>query len=332
MKKRDSLYLIVLLLWIGMSFAQTWPQNPQEQFETVKQMNYLNQVGVYFVNPTTKATPKEYNVMTDQEKREKLTLLFKNESDKDLHVRIEFADQVESNAWTRWCSADYKNWFSAFIKAPRKGDILLPAKSQTEKDIQLEFPVGVKGIQKWCIAYGVMEDKEKNAKTFLSIVTRKVLYLDALVGWTGEVDYRIVLWSIDKYINDKGELEISMDAQNVWNVDSTISIEWKIGNILGFEKPIAMGGKIIKGEEGTLMTNMGRLPFYKWMFTIKLTIKDTPDFGFDGSKYGIDPKILAWWERTITILYFVWHRWMMIVLLIPVMIIYGTSKRKKKLS
>gem|GEM_PF-5239741 len=61
-------------------------------------MNYLNQVGVYFVNPTTKATPKEYNVMTDQEKREKLTLLFKNESDKDLHVRIEFADQVESNA------------------------------------------------------------------------------------------------------------------------------------------------------------------------------------------------------------------------------------------
>jgi hypothetical protein len=29
------------------------------------------------------------------------------------------------------------------------------------------------------------------------------------------------------------------------------------------------------------------------MFTIKLTIKDKPEFGFDGAKFGIDPKIIA---------------------------------------
>jgi hypothetical protein len=33
----------------------------QKQFDAMKQMNYLNQVGVYFVNPVTNATPKEYD-------------------------------------------------------------------------------------------------------------------------------------------------------------------------------------------------------------------------------------------------------------------------------
>jgi len=184
MLKRYSSYLVVLLLWVGIGFAQTWSQTPQEQFDMVKQMNYLNQVGVYFVNEITNATPKEYSLTINQWESKELTLLLKNESDKNLHVRVKFADQALSNAWTRWCLADYENWFSRFVTAPRESDILLPAKSQMTKKIELKFPVWIESIQKWCIAYGVTEDLQKNTKSALSIITRKVLFLDALIWWT----------------------------------------------------------------------------------------------------------------------------------------------------
>jgi hypothetical protein len=234
-----------------------------------------------------------------------------------------------SNGWNRWCATDYDQWFSNFIKAPRTGDILVPAKSKITEKIQLKFPVGVNGIQKWCVAYGVTEDLEKNQNEILSIVTRKVLYLDVLIWWTGKIDYGIAMWNITKNINDKGELEIGMKIKNLWNVDSVITIQWNISNIFGFKRPIVMSGTILQNKEGILTANIWPLPFYKWMFTIKLTIKDKPEFGFDGAKFGIDPKIIAWWEKTITMLYFRAHWRMLVTLLLCMTILYTTLRKRK---
>ncbi|MBU0626251.1 hypothetical protein KKH82_02215 [Patescibacteria group bacterium] len=64
-------------------------------------MNYLNQVGIYVVDAKTQATPKQYSMSIEQEEEKELTLLLKNEAEKEVHIRVSFADQVMENNKTK---------------------------------------------------------------------------------------------------------------------------------------------------------------------------------------------------------------------------------------
>jgi len=328
MLKRYSLYLIILILWAGIGLADSWI-SLQKQFETTKRMNYLNQVWIYIVDEITQATPKDYLKNINQWESKPITLLLKNESEKNLNVRVKFTDQAVSNGGTKWCSAEYTQWFAKFIKAPRTGDIRLPAQSEIRKKIELKFPVWIKGIQKWCIAYGVTEDIQEGKQEMLSIITRKIIYIDTLIWWAAEINYNIFIGNSIKSINKQWELIIKLPIKNSGNIDSKVNIEWNISNILGFERLIMVSGMIHKWEEWTLISQAIKLPFYQWLFTIRLNIKDSPDFGFDASKLGIDKKIITWWEKEIIIRYFKWHRWMIIGILLITIITYLKLRKKK---
>jgi len=74
--------------------ADSGDQSLQQQFETMKQANYLNQVGIYFLDEVSQSTPKDYHIAIDQSEKKEVSLLLKNDSEKDLNFRVKFADQI----------------------------------------------------------------------------------------------------------------------------------------------------------------------------------------------------------------------------------------------
>lgn len=337
MIRRILVSVCTILVLTGIGLADTW-KTLQEQFNEVKEMNYLNQVGVYFIDPITNATPKEYTLNLKQEQNETVRLRLNNDADQDLHLRIAFADQQLSNGGSRGCGADYENGFAKFIKPNRKGDIIIPKKSTIEKTFDVLFPVGIEWLQRWCIAYGVNEDKttiqdnKENPDVAIQIIKRKVIYIDAVVGGTGFIDYHIEVWNIKTSFNESGDMIIEVPVENKGNVDATISMEGDISNILSYQRTINGSGVVKKWSSLTLSANVWPLPFYKGLYSIGIVVKHAPKFGFNATKAGVNPNIIAGEKETISKLYFWFHRWMLIILFIGIMMRRKPRTRQQKKS
>ena len=92
-------------------------------------------------------------------------------------------NQLYSN-WNNDCSTNNTrdNPFSKFIKPFDEEFIKIPAKWYTIVKTTIKFPIWINWLQKGCYAYSANQ-WNREEWNMLSIVTRKVRYIEVLVQW-----------------------------------------------------------------------------------------------------------------------------------------------------
>lgn len=164
---------------------------------------------------------------------------------------------------------------------------------------KIRIPLGVSWSIVWCMTYTTENIFASWIAGMLNLVVRKVFPLSFFAGsgeaiknsievlknWWGEYSTDSKVKAI---VDTENNLSLGFLVHNKGNVSQDIIITGKISNFLGFEKEFSTQQIIAWWNTGDLSSNVWLLPWYKWLFTIKYTINNTPTFDFDASS--IDEK------------------------------------------
>lgn len=331
MYKRGMLFLLIL------GFSLFGIVNTAE----ASSQNFFSRYCEDADNPN--ASPdKMYFVAPGQEKE--ICIYFYTTSPEPMELNYYFSDTTVNSQWGKSCSTDQSstNAFSKhFINTGEKKVIVVAEKPALVKE-KIAIPLGMSWELNGCIAYSLSKpvNADKSGSEVFAVTVRKVGFLSFFVGSNESIKNDVQLlknawWSYStnskiKAQMKEGNMVLSYLVQNNGNTSQDIVISWTIHNIFWFEKIFeGTPTKINPGEKKEIEVMVGILPAYKWFFTVRSSVQNTPVFNFDTSN--MDEKYTSSGFQTITwtIYIFSWVS-LIIVLLVIAFIVKLVAPRKVK--
>ncbi len=218
-----------------------------------------------------------------------------NSSKENYEIIYGFTDAHLDDNGTQICgvspSADSK--FAQLFQNPEVKTIKLDASTGKIIKETIVVPVGVVWTVYGCLHYTVKGSVNQTAWSMLWVQIARFLPLKIFIGKTADIKSEIAInevisdhYTTDKRIgisiDDENAMNIKFLVENKWNIEEDIQITGKVYNIFWFEKvftivptKLGVGGKV------QLVANLGIVPFYKWLFTVKFNVTNTPIFMFN---------------------------------------------------
>ncbi len=258
----------------------------------------IQDVSLKFCNDGTGSLTNNYTIMIEPWKQQELCMYVENKSNEAVVVKYSFPKGSFSQWGNQLC--DTSNDFSRFlVDNPNRQLILSWWSSVVVKEI-VNPPLWSLGMYYGCLAYQLGKAEVENMGGMFNLVVRKAVHLNLFVGGEDSISNTIqllsVTWSvyssnknIGAAINEDGDLIVNFVVKNNWNLTQNVSLSGKLYNPLGFEKPFdVVAKKMLPGDDYQISVNLGIVPFYKGLFSVRASIYGEPLFEFDAT--GIDEK------------------------------------------
>lgn len=283
-----STTMILAILWTSITFAQEKTAD-------------LSKVSIRFCNQTWESKHDDLIVMEPNEEKN-LRLCINNDSELEANASYGFS-KGDYSFGTRVCDNRLTdNRFSALFPGTQSREIKLKPLSSIVIEEKIIIPPGMSGMQNGCLMYSVSASNV-NLWSMFSMSVSKYWYLDVMVGWEASVkrdikvlEYSWGYFSTDKKIwskmNDENNLLLKFIINNKGNISEKIIITGKVYNILWFQKEFSIDPQNVwPANSNEFTTNIGILPIYKWMYTVKYRITNEPQYVFPVS----DEKLKQAW-------------------------------------
>lgn len=211
-----------------------------------------------------------------------------------------------------------------------------------EEDIVV--PPGMTWLQMGCLTAEVWGNANgiEELSWMFSLSIRKAFDLDVVIGGMADIENSIKVlnttwWvystnkKVKTQVDEENNLTLWFLIENNWNVAQNIVITGKIYNALWFEKEFVLNNKtILPKATNSLVVNVGILPSYKWFFSVKFAIQNTPQLDFNLT----DQKLTQPWYITEKAKIFVFSWISVIVAIILLLLLYKlvAPRRVKKIT
>lgn len=262
----------------------------------------------------------------------KICSIFQNKSDQDITIRVELVDWWTSAEWSKTCNFASKN-IQKFINEDVLSELeefIIPAWQYVIKEFEITFPIGFEWNQSACYTYYV---PSKSQWSTISTVISNWSFMDFFVWWLENIKNEITVSDTKTYLNDNKDLVLDFLLSNIWNLEDTIVIQWKITNIFWFKKEFNIEWKWIQltpGSSTPVSATLWSIPNYGWLFNIEFTVTSTPFFSYDISQSSIDPALLEDKTFTVNTTYFQMPWLIFIVVVMFIIILYLLFRKPKK--
>lgn len=259
----------------------------------------IRDVTLSFCNEGTWNLSTRYNIMVEPWEKKDVCIYVENKSDQDIKLVYSFPRSVFSAWWNQLCGND--NDFARFFESKEDRSLIVPKKSFIMFNEVVNPPVWSIGMFYGCLTYNLWTPEvSAMGGGMFNMVVRKANFLNLFVGSEDSISNTIqlnpVTWSLYSsnkniwaIINEDGDLIVNFMVKNNGNLTQNVSLSGKLYNPLGFEKPFDITAKkLLPGDEYQASVNLGIVPFYKGLFSVRVSLFGNPVFEFDAT--GIDEK------------------------------------------
>lgn len=255
----------------------------------------MNAVSMWFCNEwVDNLKMVEDIIAVDPGKEKSLCLYIANNWDKKMIFEYWFTEWGTTPEWTHMCTteASNDNKFAMLIPYTKERKVTIEAQSSQTVQENIIIPPGMSGLQLGCLVFNLMVPENTNMWGMFSMKVRKSRNLDILIWWESMVKSHITFlamtwWSfstnkkIFAEVDDTNNMKLSFQIKNDGNVSQNVSISWKIYNALWFQKDFVANNMISPWITTKIDVDVGILPVYKWLFNIKMNVKNDPKFLFE---------------------------------------------------
>lgn len=332
-KRIIVLGLIFLWVFFGMlidhSYAQTYTQDD------------LKNIEVRFCDKVWDMTFKK-TINVEPWKEGEVSFCIYNNAERKIPVTYWFTTAIYNWVWTRVCeeTTDTKN--HDFTLIPIRGDrtvVMEPLQAQMIKE-KIVIPPGITtGIQLWCLVAEIWWGEKIDMGWMFFLKVRKAFDLNVVVWGVEAIKNSIKVldmtwWSyttnpkVKATVDEENNLIVWFLIENNGNVSQKLTITGKIYNALGFEKEFVANKTVSPTSIDEITANIGILPAYKWLFSIKFNIQNEPQFDFDVSNIE-NQEWKTVWYMTEKANVFIFSRIRVIAIIIVLLIIYRFFVPKK---
>lgn len=280
--KKYFLLLAGLFMFSSFSFAQ----------EGIKD------VSLWFCNDGTGSLVNKYTIMIEPWQKQELCIYIENKSNENIVVKYSFPKASFSKWGNQLC--DTSNDFARFLVDNSNRQLILSWNSSITVKEMVSPPLGSMGMYYGCLAYQLGKAEVENMWGMFNLVVRKAVHLNLFVWSEDSISNTVqlipVTWSLYSSnkniwasVNEDWDLMLKFNVKNNGNLTQNVSLSGKLYNPLGFERPFdAPIRKLLPGDVYEISVNLGIVPFYKWLFSARVSVIGEPLFEFDAT--GIDEK------------------------------------------
>ncbi len=282
-KKSLFLWGIVLCLLVTIGSNTTYAQETQANMEKVT---------VRFCN-TEWELKHDDQILVEPGKESKIRLCVNNAGENPIRFMYWFTEGQYTEWWIRVCDGHFEtgNKFAILIPWTKDRIVKMEPKSDTVIEENIVVPPGMSGLQLWCLIYK-LEKPDPNQWGMFILEIGKYWWIDIMVGWEATVKSKINvldstwwIFSTNKKIkvtvDKENNLIMSVSLSNQGNIAQNVSITGKVYNILGYQQTFSIDQKkITPGITSDFSVNVGILPIYKWLYSVKVNVQATPEFLF----------------------------------------------------
>jgi len=282
---KKSLFLWGMVLWLLLTtgLSTTYAQETQTNMEKVT-MRFCN---------TEWELKHDDQILVEPGKESKLRLCANNAGDTPIKFMYAFTEGQYTEWWIRVCdwNFDTGNKFALIIPWTKERTIAMEPKSSAVVEENIVIPPGMSGLQLWCLIYK-LEKPDPNQWGMFIVEVGKYGWIDVMVGGEATVKNKINIikatwWvfstnkNIKVTVDKENNLIMSVSLSNQGNIAQNVSITGKVYNVLGYQQTFSIDTKkVTPGVTGDFSVNVGMLPIYKWLYSVKLNIQTTPEFLF----------------------------------------------------
>ncbi len=299
----------------------------------------IESVTLRFCDDGTGQLVKNYTTMLDIGEKKDVCIYIENNWTETVSVEYDFSKWSLTNWWNQIC--DTTNDFSKFfVDNPNRIIELSSWETKLLKET-INPPSGSVWIYYWCLAYKVLKKTSEKSQWMFDVVVRKANFFNLFV-WSedsifSDLQLIPVPWTI--YVNNKNiwvtinedwDLLLNFAIKNNWNLPQNVSLEGVLYNFLGFEKPYSLDPKkILPWDVYNASVNLGIIPAYKWIFSVRVSLVGEPSLEFDAT--GIDEKfkqpILI--KETASLFIFSWFYVILALVVLGLIVKIIVPKKKK---
>lgn len=288
MNKRNLLFWIVFLWCVfgiltNRSYAQEYTQDD------------LKDIVVRFCDKLWDLEFKK-TVYAEPWKENTVRFCIYNNWIKKIPISYWFYTAVFNWVWTRLCEENTQDANHEWSLIPKRNERTVIIDPQWAKMIeeQIIIPPGINTwIQMWCLAAEIGGNVSNiNMGAMFMLKVRKAFDLDIVVWGMAAIENNIKVlnttwWSystnkqVKAEIDSENTLKISFLVENAGNIAQNITITGKVYNALGFEREFTVNSQVPPTVTNQITADVGLLPAYKWLFSVKYYIQNDPQFTFD---------------------------------------------------
>lgn len=314
---------------INHSYAQAYTQEDLKSID----VRFCDKIGDMVFKKTINIDPTKEN---------EVSFCIYNNAEKEIPVTYWFSTATYNWVGTRVCEETTDTTNHDFALIPQKWDrtvVMNPLQALMIKEKIVIPPWITTWIQIWCLTAEIWGGKKIDMGGMFFLKVRKAFDLNIVVWWVSAIKNSIrvldTIWwgySTDKRVkasvDDEGNLIVWFLIENNGNVGQKITITGKVYNALGFEKEFVLDKTVSPTSIDEITSNVGMLPLYKWLFSVKFNIQNEPQFDFDIN--GIEDQIWKTaWHTEGKANVFIFSRIQVILLIIILLIIYRFFVPKK---
>lgn len=292
MKIKNFLLLSAFFVLFFWSFA-----NGQTDWEfNAKQA--INQIQARFCDYKDEASldTNKYIFIKPLEEAE-FCMVFENSSEFDMEIAATIHPAGKDANDNRVCNSASPDQFFEEITTKERwtGTIKVPANSQKIQNMKVRWPIWVEWLKEWCLVRSITNASSDKFGMF-DIKLQKAHKFDVLIQWDREIKNSIEFvkqnWNSVKLKEIwNWEYALSAKIKNNGNIEQMVSITWSISNRLWYNEKFEISEEIIKPNDIREVTyNIGKIPSYKWYFTVDVNIEHKPHFSFGADQVPDDVK------------------------------------------
>lgn len=323
--QKKFVVLWLLLLWssfsvlINRGYAQEYTEED------------LNKVTIDFCNEGTGNLKDRDTIYVEPGKEKDLCLYVVNRWTKKVMFDYGFTMGKATASGTPMCewTADTGNDFSKLIPQTQNRTIVIDPMSYKTIKEKVVVPPGMSGLQMGCLIFKLKQPEFVVAGGMFNMEIRHSRYLNIIIWWESTVKSKINLLNITGgvfvtsnkvkvEVDEENVMKLKFRIENEWNISQSIAITWKIYNALWFQKDFSITDKVISPwVTNEFVVDVGILPAYKWFFTIKFNVQNTPQFMFPISDEKLKMPGNIWVKAKIFV--FSWISIIVIVILLLIL-------------
>lgn len=291
-------------------------------------------ISISFCNDWVENKTKSLNAVLTEWSPFTTCVVVSNLSKRDITVNLEFSDAWPDQFGTPICYASV--WFTDYVlNSDKISQFVVPAENYVVKEAEVLYPIWVDKNQIWCFAIWVEWEQDIRDWEWMELasISRKWILAHYYVWSLTDIKNELEVSNLEKSINENGELVLTFDVKNLWNLENKISVDWIISNIFWFKKSYTsdqlwIDANVLPWRDISVEVNMWLIPNYWGLFNIEFNVTWTPYFSYDVSD-DFDKSLLEPLTYTEKTTYFEMP-WLIAIIIVVVIILLIVLFRKPK--
>lgn len=233
-----------------------------------------------------------------------------------------------------------KNDFAKLFKNDNKREIITQNDTPATIKEKIFVPIWMAWSIKGCISYTTQSPYATWIGWMFNMVVRKVFPMSLFIWSGGSIKNSIEVlknsWGsyssdskIKAIVDSENNLNLGFLIENKGNITQNIIITGKVYNFFWFQKEFSIQNGVAPWDKNELVWNIWLLPWYKWLFSVKYNITNTPSFDFDATSIDAKYKQSGYVSGNAQIYIFSWISLIIIIVFILMIFKIFWHKRVK---